>query len=188
MINHDDPRIQALWRFRDRALEQAATILALVRSSKTDREPLYGLHDRQIIQLSTLLHDFSFNTRKAIELAEREQPGVVQAAKTARLKSAGTTLQPDDGDIRSITLTAESFWWIICRLVHSTDTVVGQTSETDVDYRGRIRSKFMPRFFGFQSDLDSGPTSHYISVEDFLECYVVYIDPLIARAYGTRMA
>ena len=188
MINQDDPRFQPLWRFQDRTLEQAATILGFVRSSKTDREPFYGLHDRQLIQLSTLLHEFSFNARKAIELAEQQRPGVIQAAKKARLKSAGTSFQPDVGDTRQITITAESFWWIICRLVHSTDTFVDGSWDVDVDFRGRQWSTFLPRFFGFRSDLDATQTSHYICVEDLLECFVVHIDPLIVQAYCPRKA
>ena len=186
MFSDADTQAQALWRFREQTLKHGAVILALARSSKKDREPLYALHDRQIIHLSRLLHEFSFNARKAIELAEQRQQGVVQAAKTARLRSAGKTMQPDDCDNQTIVITTESFWWIICRLVHSTSANVYESCNTDVDYRGRLWSTFWPRFFNFSSDLDSPGKKHYISIDDFLECFHVHIDPLLVKSCESK--
>lgn len=183
--NEIEPHFQALWRFRDQAMELAATILAIARSSKTDREPLYVLHDRQIIQLSTLLHEFSFNVRKAVELSEVVCPGIIKAAKGAKLGSAGTSILPDEGST-AIIITCESFWWIVCRLVHSTFTLVHESLDTEVNSRGRITSTVSPQFFGFRSDYDSVNTTHYIVIEDFLQCFIVCIDPLIVNAYETK--
>ena len=74
-------------KHREAALNAGALIVAIARCSLNAREPLYRLHDRQARRLIDLLHEFAFHARKAIELAERFEPGIIDVEEHPNLRT-----------------------------------------------------------------------------------------------------
>ena len=164
-VKIDEKRWTGLWRRHDDALQTAALILAMSRSWISDREPFHhDLHYRQIIQLADLIHDFCYHARKSIEMADEFRPGTLDAAKKQKIHYQITSLQLDDTGEKTIEFTQQPFWWVICRLIHSREALVIESTETVVtnERTGRTRSILRPVAFAFRSDLDESYQLHYV--------------------------
>ena len=180
----DDNRWMALWRYRDDVVENVTSCFAICRMIASDRELFWNLQVRQHAQMTRLLHQICFNLRKAIELVEREAVGTISQTKATCVHSSGKTmvlneLLPDE----TVTLSDKSFWWIVCRMIHSIETTIRtSTINTDINSRGRFYCTYQLTYFGFRSDFDEDTTMHYIKVEDFLYTYLQTVDPILDQA------
>jgi len=179
-----------LWRHHDSALQAAALVLAMSRSWISDREPFHhDLHFRQIIQLTDLIHNFCYHARKSIEMAEEFRPGTLDAAKKQKIHYQITSLELDDTEKTVIQFTEQPFWWVICRLIHSREALVTETSETVVAHErtGRTRTILRPVAFAFRSDLDQPDQLHYVHTESLVSAFLYEVSRMIEEATETHV-
>ncbi|MBK7975294.1 MAG: hypothetical protein IPK07_19090 [Deltaproteobacteria bacterium] len=181
----------ALWRFHDAALEKAALILAIARSEMSDVWGYSDLKFRQTIALYDLLHEFAYSTRKAIERTETMAPGIIQKAKATPVHRGRTEFPCESWNPgETIALVQESFWWVVNRIMHSTETLV-------VDYVARVEfheasrtgqhwAVEQPRVFGFRSDYDQEQNLHHVHTESFVMAYVHMLSPDVEAAIGAH--
>ena len=180
----DEKRWSPLWRYHERVLDACAVILAISRSQISDREFIYHiLRDRQIVQLTDLIHDFSYNARKVIELTEATIPQIVEISKTVKVHSDITTLEIDDIDREQVTLTNEPLLWTLNRIIHARELLIEEATETIIvhELTGRLRSNCRPIAISFRSDRDSAETKHYVHIESLVKAYIGHIAPYIAE-------
>jgi len=167
----------ALWRFHDAALEKAALILAIARSEMADLPRYSDLKFRQTITLYDLLHEFSYNVRKALERAETLTPGIIAKARSTPVHRGRTEFRREFWDPdETIALVQKPFWWVVNRIIHSTETVVvdyiARFEFDETSPSGRHWSVEQPEVFGFRSDLDEEEGLHHVHTESFVMTYV----------------
>jgi hypothetical protein len=161
-----------LWRHLSAAADAAALLVALVRFKVTDREPLYVLTTRQQYQLVDLLHNFAYNARRAIELADEYEPGVRARAEFVRLVGFEETHVDLGIGQDALPLTDKSLWWVLGRIIHSRELRVHSKEDVDVGYRGRITMYQTPIVFSVRSDHDRSDVQHYARLERLLEAFL----------------
>ncbi len=179
-------RWSALARYHDRCLEAAIGLDAFSRlkiHSHFDMQIDDG--PRMAVRMITDIHDFAVNARKAIEVSEEFKTGALEAAKSVKLKSSGQWFETELGD--GVMMVDQPFWWVICRLVHSRETlVVEQITELDAT-QNRIYSERRSRFFAFRSDYDSSDSINHIEIEALTASYRGTIGPLVEQAISARL-
>jgi hypothetical protein len=181
----DEKRWSALWRYHERVLDASALILAISRSQIADWEFIYPLvRDRQIIQLTDLIHDFSYNARKVIELTEASIPQIMDIAKEQTVHRDVTTLEIDDPFMNQIELTTRPLWWILCKIVHSRELIVLESSEIKIlsQRTGKHRFNYRPIAIWFRADRDEEDQKHYVHIESLITVYLSHIAPYIVEA------
>lgn len=141
------------------------------------------LRDRQIVQLTDLIHDFSYNARKVIELSEATIPQIVEISKTVKVHSDITSLEIDDVDSEQVTLTNEPLLWTLNRIIHARELLIEEATETIVVHErtGRLRSNYRPIAISFRSDRDPIDSGHYVHIESLVKAYIVHIAPYIVE-------
>lgn len=189
-ISVRDAAMTAMWRFHDAALERATLIYTFARSTSDDTPEGYAIYLRQLPMMIGLVHEFCFNARRAIERAEKYRPGIVASLQALKVHYGKTELALSELDHpKSVTLTQESFWWVLGRIIHSKETqVIYRTVEAVVtDQRtGRHHTIRQPVAFGFSSDRDSDRINHFIELESFVRPYVCGISHQIETAIQAR--
>jgi len=181
----DEKRWSALWRYHERVLDACAVILAISRSQISDREFIYHmLRDRQIVQLTDLIHDFSYNARKVIELTEAVIPQIMEISKTVKIHRDITSLEIDDVIGEQVVLTNEPLLWTLNRIIHARELLIEEASETIVvnQRTGRLRSNYRPIAISFRSDRDPIDKKHFVHIESLVTAYLAHIAPYIAEA------
>ena len=185
-----DALATAMWRFHDAALERAALIYTFARSTNEDTPEGYAIYGRQLPMLIDLVHEFCFNARRAIERAEKYRPGIIASLQTLKVHYGRQELALSELDHpKSISLTQESYWWVLGRIIHSKETqVIYRTVEVVVTNKqtGRHHSIRQPVAFGFSSDRDNDRINHYIELESFVTPYVGGISCQISEAISAR--
>lgn len=181
----DEKRWSPIWRYHERVLDACAVILAISRSQISDKELFiyHMLRNRQIVQLTDLIHDFSYNARKVIELTEATIPQIVEISKTVKVHSDITSLEIDDVNREQVTLTNEPLLWTLNRIIHARELLIEEASETIVVHHrtGRLRSNYRPIAISFRSDRDPAESKHYVHIESLVKTYIGHIAPYIAE-------
>ena len=177
-------------KHREAALEAGALIVAIARCSLNSNEPLYHLHDRQAHRLLDLLHEFAFHSRKAIELAERYNPGIIDHARKLQVHDRrDTTVILDDIEELEVTLSAESLWWLLGRLIHSSESRVDHHSDIAVGgpwaAPTAITGHDTAIVFGVRSDRDAPGELHYFRTESVIETFLM-LDRGFEKAEATE--
>jgi hypothetical protein len=170
----------ALWRHYEAAAEAAASVVALSRSTMTDREPLYSLNSRQRLQLVDLLHAFAYNGRRTIELADELEPGTVDLAKAMSVRpyevhkvelEIGEDAQP---------LTDESLWWVLGRIIHARELRIHYKEDAEVGTEWAaapdITMYWTAAAFSVRSDYDGADDRHCVLIDDLVAAYVILKD------------
>jgi hypothetical protein len=180
----------AMWRFQDAALERAALIYTFSRSTIEDTPSGNALYMRQLVMLIDLVHEFCFNARRAIERAEKYQPGMIANIQKWNVHREKTELFLSNYDHpKQIPLTQESLWWILGRIIHSKETqVIFRTADIVMTNQvtGRHYSVRQPVAFAFSSDRDSDKTNHFVELESLILAYVGVVSPQIDRVINAR--
>lgn len=132
---------------------------------------------RQTIALYDLLHDFAYNARRAIERAETLTPGIISKATATSVHRGRTEFRNELWDPgETVALTQRPFWWIVNRIIHSTETLVvdyiARVEFDDVSPTGAHWNVEQPQVFGFRSDYDDVQALHYVHTESFVMAYV----------------
>ena len=166
----------ALWRFHDTAMEHATLIYTFTRSTYEDAPGLFDIYQRQLVRLIDLIHEFAFNARRAIERAEAHDPGIVKAATAYSVHYGMTDLTLSKfEEPSSLSLTQESLWWVLGRIIHSKQTHLLQKTVDVIitnPISGRHHSIFQPVAFQFASDRDTGSVTHCVHLQSLVEAYV----------------
>lgn len=185
-----DAAMTAMWRFHDAALERATLIYTFARSTTEDTPTAYAIYRRQLPMLIDIVHEFCFNARRAIERAEKHQPGLIASLQELKTNYGKSELALSELDTpKSIALTQESFWWVLGRIIHSKETqVIYRTVDVIfTDQRtGRHHTINQPVAFGFSSDRDSDRINHFIELESFALSYVGFASRQIEQAIRVR--
>ncbi|MBC8741336.1 hypothetical protein F6X40_32655 [Paraburkholderia sp. UCT31] len=189
-ISVRDATMTAMWRFHDAALERAALIYTFARSTIEDTPEGYAIYSRQLPMLIDTVHEFCFNARRAIERAEKCRPGIIANLQALKVHSGRGELSLSELDHpKSITLTQESFWWVLGRIIHSKETqVIYRTVNVVItnESTGRHHSVSQPVAFGFSSNRDSDRINHFIELESFVTPYAGGISYQIEQAIQIR--
>lgn len=162
----------SVWRHYDAALESAALIAAISRARFTDREPLYALLYRCELHLIDLLHDFAYNGRRAIELAEEYEVGIIDHAKGVKLPGFGETHVQLEIMEESRPLADQSVWWVLGRIIHSRSLTIHYFEDPEVGTEWarapNITEYRTPIAFAVRSDYDGLDERHYAKVESLV--------------------
>jgi hypothetical protein len=122
----------ALVRHYVAALDAGAMMVAISRTRLTDREPLWAVHTRLRQRLVELIHDFCFNARKAIELAEEYVPGMIDHADGILLPGYGESGVKLDLMRGVEPLANQSLWWLLGRVIHSRQLAARDQEDVEV--------------------------------------------------------
>jgi hypothetical protein len=175
-VNSESRRRVALWRHYEAALDRAALITALCRCKTTDREPLDALRGRQRLQLADLLYEFCYYTRRALELAEQYEPGILEHAMQVKLPGFGErTLELEIGE-DAVELVDESLWWVLNRVIHSRQLSIHDAEDAEVGTKWspapNITMYYTPAAFGVRSDRDEPDKLHWVRIERLIEAFL----------------
>ena len=166
----------ALWRHHEAAVESAATLLALCRCRMTDRESLFALHVRQQLQLVDLLHQFSYNARRAIELAEEYEPGTIDHAKGVSVRPGRFDRIHLEIEEDAHPLVDQSVWWVLGRIIHARELEIHYLEDAEVGTEWaaapHITEYSTPIAFSVRSDFDGPDERHFILVEELLASFL----------------
>lgn len=186
MFDLNDIRWSSLARYHDSTLEHATVALVISRVSIGSHFDVIGhLGERVVVRLMSEMHGFAFNCRKAVEIASKFRPEIMDLARTTKLKRAGQDIE-SEGVVDKIRLVDRDFWWIINRIVHSQE-VMCQTITKIVDATPtHIYSVDKYRVFGFRSDLDPGDELHCALIGEIIGIYIYTLAPLIRGAIEDR--
>jgi hypothetical protein len=189
-ISIRDATMTAMWRFHDAALERAALIYTFARSTIEDTPVGFAIYGRQLPMLIDIVHEFCFNARRAIERAEKYRPGIIANLQALKVHYGRSELPLSELDHpKSITLTQESFWWVLGRVIHSKETqVIYRTVDVVITNQttGRHHTVSQPVAFGFSSNRDSDQINHFIELESLVACYAGGISYQIEEAIQIR--
>lgn len=177
----------SLWRHFDAAMNAAATIAAISRCTMTDREPLYPLVSRQELQLIDQLHGFAYNARRAIELADDYEKGILNHAKGINLPGFAETHATLRFDEEPEPLADRSLWWFLGRIVHSRELKIRPATRPQV---GSIWAG-APNITVYQnaialavrSDYDEPDETHLAKIDELLQGFLA-LRTRLERAIG----
>jgi hypothetical protein len=182
-------RWSSLWRYHERVLDASSLLIAITRSQLSERDSFYDrVEERMAIQLTDLIHDFSYHARKSLELAEEHQTGVLQKAKKQLIHRYQSEFVLDEIDKTKVPLTQKDFWWVLGRIIHSRESLVAQLTGIEIYGRsGKIRSHFRPCVFSFRSDLDKEDQRHFVHTESLVGTYLDFFSESIEQAIESSL-
>ncbi len=175
----------ALWRHHEAAIEAAAFLLAIARCRVTDREPAIGFVERQRLQAIDLLHEFSYNARRAIELAEAHDKGIIAQATKLSVRppnrpNVQLAIEDDEHE-----LADESLWWVLGRIIHSQELRIHYREEAEVGTEWAAAPSITEYqtavAFAVRSHYDGADARHFVLIEELL-CSFLQLRERIAAA------
>lgn len=185
-VHLKDYRWSALARYHDATIEAGVALIAL---SRMPMESHWGIAthfgSRFTVRVMTDMHQFSFNSRKAIEIADAHIGEVEELARKIKPDGAGEVIEIEPGE--KITLSDADFWWSISRIIHSQQVHVQDIIHDLEATENRIYSVRNLAYFGFRSDKDEVDMMHFVSIEGLVSLYIEAIAPRVEEAIRRRL-
>ena len=165
-------RIDSIRRYREQVLNAAALIAAIAGARFAEHSLLRSLASRHDDQLSDLLHDLAFRTRKLIELSDEQ--GFDVRAEAERRSIPGQRHSPE-----AVTRVSEEFpelyslTYVLSRLIHSREFSV-EREHVQIDGEHYDIKHELPWGFSVRSNYDDKDVSHFIWIDFLLDALMAF--------------
>lgn len=166
-------RVSRIRHYREQMLNSAALIAAIASARFEDHSLLRDLASRHDDQLTDLLHDLAFKTRKLVELAEAQGFSVQDSWTRNAIPGQRVDALPPTGETEDFP-AMYSLSHVLNRLIHSRDFTV-ERADVQIDGEHHEIRHELPWGFSVRSDHDGEGTQHFIWI-DFLLDQVIDLD------------